>query len=666
MLSALKFIYSLTGGLFICMGTLRGQVKDSLVSQELVDLFLKQLDSLPSLIADGKMQRIHSGCLLPGHIEYHRVVNGIHYYFPDDALRLDKRKRPGYARMHAIKNQTLYYYEKKEYTKAIRLFEAALQIAKENKFYFEELHNLRPGLNNNCFLSGDFETAMRVSTEGLATAEMIGDKKQAAHFNNAIGCIHLKLGNHPDARRYFTNELKGAKELRDTSTTGHALLNLADLAVAEKDYDKAIAYLDEALMTYRSKKSSGTFTPVEREGYIANKKASVFKLKGDHKKAMPLVLTALAILRENEAAFNAYDKAEIYINTADIYNHVLLPDSAILFSQKGMEIARSIIHREFMRDAYEQLAIAYSQKHDFPKAFTYQKLFTKLKDSIAEETNQREIYQREAALQLELQRQMQQSTLQRQRTWRNIIIGIAVLSIVMVIFLYNRYRLKQKNRYQKELNRQQIELFNAIAATQEQERKRIAQDIHDSLGSILSAAKLKMAEVKDNKPELSGDEKFISGINLLDEASSELRNISHNIMPATLSKLGLVPALKNLAEKISTHKGLQVHFIAHELDSRLEEQTEISVYRIVLELINNVVKHAAATKATVQLIKYPDHINITVEDNGKGFDAVKMNEEKTGIGLGNVMARVEYLKGKLDIDTMPGKGTTVVVDIPFA
>jgi signal transduction histidine kinase len=127
----------------------------------------------------------------------------------------------------------------------------------------------------------------------------------------------------------------------------------------------------------------------------------------------------------------------------------------------------------------------------------------------------------------------------------------------------------------------------------------------------------------------------------------------------------LVPALKNLINKISSSKGLQVQFLTHELNSRLDEQTEISIYRIILELINNIVKHANATKATVQLIKYPDYINITIEDNGKGFDVSKINDEKTGIGLGNVAARVNYLKGKIEIDTRPGKGTTIVIDIPL-
>ena len=152
---------------------------------------------------------------------------------------------------------------------------------------------------------------------------------------------------------------------------------------------------------------------------------------------------------------------------------------------------------------------------------------------------------------------------------------------------------------------------------------------------------------------------------LLDEAAAELRSISHNIMPATLSKLGLVAALQNIIGKISGRSGLQINFTAHDLEQRIEETTEISIYRIVLELINNIVKHAKADKVSIQLVKYPEYINVIVEDNGRGFDHQKALEEKKGIGLGNVLSRVEFLKGTVDIDSAPGKGTTVIVEIPY-
>jgi signal transduction histidine kinase len=166
-------------------------------------------------------------------------------------------------------------------------------------------------------------------------------------------------------------------------------------------------------------------------------------------------------------------------------------------------------------------------------------------------------------------------------------------------------------------------------------------------------------------PTEAQQEKYRATLVLLDEAAAELRNISYNIMPAALSKLGLPAAIKNLVDKISSSSGLQVHFEAHGFENRIDESTEISIYRMILELLNNIVKHANARKATIQVIRYPDYIDITVEDDGSGFDYKRITEQSKGIGLGNILSRVEYLKGTIDIDALPGRGTTVIIDIPY-
>jgi two-component system, NarL family, sensor kinase len=645
-------------------GSLYAQ-QDTLVTPAEIAFYSKQLDSILVWIAAGKLEANKRPCNLARHLEYGGWVMDKPVSLTREGLELKGKQKDEYLLVLALKNKAIINYDKKNYPVAIRLYQQALDIAVKNNFDYEELHGLRPALNNSCFFSGDHERAMKISVEGLAKAEKINDNKQAAHFNNVIGYIHMRQGNFAESDKYYSLYLDYTKEVKDTVSEAHALLNMADLAAAQKQYKRSREFLEKALANYESIVNSGLFRPTDRRGFIANKMGETYKLEGNYREALTYALKAVEVLKKDTVYVNDYDEASYYVNAGDIYNHLGLPDSAIIYLQKGLGVATRIIHREYMRDAYEQLAIAFSQKKDFQKAFSYQDLFTKLKDSIVGESSQREIYRGEAALQIERQQRLQEITLQRQRLLRNIIIGIAVLAIVVVIFLYNRYRLKQKNRYQKELNRQQVELFNAIAATQEQERKRIAQDIHDSLGSVLSAAKLKLAEARELKPELATDERFLTGINLLDEASAELRSISHNIMPATLSKLGLVPALKNLSEKISSGKGLQVTFSAHEFDTRLDEQTEISIYRIILELINNIVKHAEATSATVQLVKFPDNINITVEDNGKGFDFSKVSQEKKGIGLGNVFSRVEYMNGAVNVDAVAGRGTTVIIDIPL-
>jgi two-component system, NarL family, sensor kinase len=149
---------------------------------------------------------------------------------------------------------------------------------------------------------------------------------------------------------------------------------------------------------------------------------------------------------------------------------------------------------------------------------------------------------------------------------------------------------------------------------------------------------------------------------LVDDAISELRNISHNLMPATLSKLGLVAALQNHFEKIRNLADLQINLVVHGFTERIVEEKEMILYRIILELVNNVVKHADATVLTVQLIKYPGEIMLTVEDNGSGFSENALY--KSGIGLSNIRSRIAYLEGNIRIDTNEDAGTTVIVDVP--
>ncbi len=158
-------------------------------------------------------------------------------------------------------------------------------------------------------------------------------------------------------------------------------------------------------------------------------------------------------------------------------------------------------------------------------------------------------------------------------------------------------------------------------------------------------------------------ERFSSASSMIGNASDELRNISHAIMPASLANLGLPAALKNVIAGLAEVSGINFIFNASDFEERPEEEIELSIYYIAMELINNIVKHSGASEATVQLIRHPGLINLTVEDNGKGFDLRKLKQEK-GIGLANIRSRVAFLEGKIEIDSTPGHGASILIDIP--
>jgi two-component system NarL family sensor kinase len=155
---------------------------------------------------------------------------------------------------------------------------------------------------------------------------------------------------------------------------------------------------------------------------------------------------------------------------------------------------------------------------------------------------------------------------------------------------------------------------------------------------------------------------FERSLDMLDTSIKELRRVAHNMMPEMLTKFGLNEALKEYCHTINTTKLLTVKYQSLGMDSRVEKSTEIIVYRIVQELLNNIIKHAAAGEAIVQLIRENDRLNIVVEDNGKGFDTALLERSK-GAGWLNILSRVDYLKGHLDIHSEPGKGTLVTIEL---
>ncbi len=156
---------------------------------------------------------------------------------------------------------------------------------------------------------------------------------------------------------------------------------------------------------------------------------------------------------------------------------------------------------------------------------------------------------------------------------------------------------------------------------------------------------------------------FERSMDMLDSSIKEMRRVAHNMMPEALVKFGLDTALKDFCNDINKSGALQVSYQSIGLENTvLEQTTGIAIFRIVQELINNTIKHAAAKEAIVQVTKSDENISITVEDNGKGFDTGILKQSK-GIGWTNIQSRVDYLKGKLDVRSEPGKGTSVLIEL---
>lgn len=216
---------------------------------------------------------------------------------------------------------------------------------------------------------------------------------------------------------------------------------------------------------------------------------------------------------------------------------------------------------------------------------------------------------------------------------------------------------------------QQLEkLTSARVASQEEERRRIAREIHDGLGQMLTAIKFNIEVLEDTIGAAEEEKKKLGEIKtLLDSVMSEAREISYNLMPSVLEDFGLIPALQLLCENVSRRLNLSVSFQAHGVPHRFDRAWEVNLYRIVQEALTNVAKHARATSADVQLLGMERGARLIIEDNGAGFQtggAVRGASREGGIGIVSMRERAVSFGGTLTIESAPGKGTTVIVDIP--
>ena len=242
---------------------------------------------------------------------------------------------------------------------------------------------------------------------------------------------------------------------------------------------------------------------------------------------------------------------------------------------------------------------------------------------------------------------------------------------MLIISLLTYRNIKQKQKLQQQRiseleTEKQLEAAEAVVKGEEQERTRLAKDLHDGLGGMLSGIKYSFNTMKGNlvmTPE--NHQAFERSMDMLDSSIREMRRVAHNMMPEALVRFGLDTALNDFCNDINQSGALKINYQSIGLEGVAIDQTvAITLYRIVQELINNTMKHAEATSAIVQITKSNGQLSVTVEDDGKGFDTNMLKTNK-GIGWINIQNRVEFLKGKLDIRSAIGEGTSVQIELYF-
>ena len=348
------------------------------------------------------------------------------------------------------------------------------------------------------------------------------------------------------------------------------------------------------------------------------------------------------------------------------------------------------LHREQTRkderrlEIYENLAVAYKKLEDYQSAYIYRLKYAKLQDSILNENRviavnnvtykfetrqkntENELLKKEKAF-------AQESNQQKNRALTVLIIALAGL-LFGIYYIIRFYREKintatiieeQNNKINEQKinelqDKMQINSMQSMIQGQEIERERIAKDLHDSLGGLLSTIKLQVDNIRNKESNINMLPAFKNATSLIDTAVSEVRTISQNLQPGALSRLGLIPALKDLLNRYDSEQGPEIIFQHFDIPTDIDQTISLSIYRIIQEILNNAIKHANANEILLQLNQEADEIIIHIEDDGIGFN-VKGNYKS--MGLKNIKSRVNYMKGTIEIDSRLNEGTSYLIHL---
>jgi signal transduction histidine kinase len=370
--------------------------------------------------------------------------------------------------------------------------------------------------------------------------------------------------------------------------------------------------------------------------------------------------------------------SEAFNNFANLCMSTGKLDLALSYLDSAINIGISNKLSDKLIVYYENKYLIYEKLSDYKNAYTYLLKSKTLSDSIYNIQKTKLIsdlemkYEKEKdqahILTLKNENLQKNLELNKRTNQRNIFLagGSCILVISILIFAFYRQRVKKDKiisdqRIEKLEREKKLLAAKSIVEGQEEERKRIARELHDGLGVLLSTAKMQFKTIEDNSPGNSEMLKKAAG--LLEKASSDVRRISHNMMPGILTKLGLDEAIEDLFDNINDTPGITATLnIENEEERRLSENTEIMIYRMVQEMVNNTLKYAGADKVSLDLIYEDKTVSLQYSDNGKGFDVDEKLKNKS-IGLTSIQSRVNFLGGKLNINSKPGRGTTYFISI---
>lgn len=490
---------------------------------------------------------------------------------------------------------------------------------------------------NHMLKNSMYSDAQKEYTELKSYYNSIGDDKRSAEIELKLFDLHLEKLNIQDAK----NALEVTRNYLDR--IGRSNLEV-DYLINKIKYYEFVEEIDTALI-------------------LANQCFEITK---------------------HEA--NKFDKAICLAKRGDIHLKMGNYYKAISDYNLVVPILETIPYSTSLLKVYKNISTCYNEMTNFRAANYFLNKYSLLQDSILNENriiavnnltykHESEEKSKDIVLLEKDKAFAQRSNAQQRRALSvlGIALGVLLLGFYYLIRFYrdkiNTAKIievqndKISQQKIKELQDEiQINSMQSMLTGQELERERIAKDLHDSLGGLLSTIKLQVDNISAKESNVNMIPEYKKATNLLDTAVSEVRSISQNLQPGALSSLGLIPAIRDLINRYDSENGPEIVFQHFDIPAKMDQSVALGIYRIVQEILNNALKHSEAKEVLIQLNKENDDIIIHIEDDGIGFDTSKKYKS---MGLENIKSRVNYLKGTIEIDSRANEGTSFLIHVNY-
>lgn len=555
----------------------------------------------------------------------------------------------------------LLYYYNNNYKKAIEYAVKNIAIGEKNgddKLLAKTFNNLASANNE----SGNYKAAIEYSLKCLALTEKINDSAGFPIRNLTVSNTYYNLRQYDKTIYYSKRAITFGKQFNNSFAVLMGLNNTAAAYAGLHKMDSAILFQEQQLKLAEQEEDTMAIyyglVNLCQNHFIINNQAGVEKYSA-------MLNTIAPEINDKKAIAEIYNvNALRFILRKEYASAKTELDSGIAFSIKENADALGNLYQSYSKFYFIQNKIKEAEDY----AYKY--------DSLQSVANIKELnfYLEDLSVQYETEKKearlkLQQVQLRQKGNLVYFLIAgsIALLIISLLTYLNYRNRRKLQQTRIEELEREkQLMAAEAVLKGEEQERSRLAKDLHDGLGGMLSGIKYSLSNMKEKLIMTPGNaQAFERSIDMLDSSIREMRRVAHNMMPEMLLKYGLNTALKEFCNEIDRGSVTRITYQSIGMDdSIIDQTTAVTIYRIVQELVNNAIKHAQAQNLVVQLhVANPEKLlTITVEDDGKGFDKNMLPVSK-GIGWSNIQNRVDFLNGKIDVSSELGNGTSVLIEI---